>query len=191
MERRMRVTRPLTEQTRPAGARSLVGVFARRVAGVALCLCAVSGPPGAGVAAQHAGPETGRADGFGALRLPPSTPLIVGLRGGPELSGALVSVVPGALVLELNGGERRTVPLDMVTAVWRRGDRLRNGALIGGVVGLAGGLLGQSGCTGCGRERAVGVLVGVPFWAGIGAWIDARHTGRTLVYRATEPQPGR
>lgn len=121
-----------------------------------------------------------------ALRVPAAAAVVVRLRGGAELSGTFVSAAPDHLRLDLPSGERRVVPADMVVSVWRRGDRLVNGAVIGGLVGLAGGLLGQSGCTNCGNERAVGVVVGVPLWAGVGAWIDARHRGRTLVYEAPD-----
>ena len=70
-----------------------------------------------------------------------------------------------------------------VARIWER-DGLGNGALIGGLIGAAGALLGQSRCTRCAGQVAIGLAVGVPFWAGVGAWLDARHHGRTLVFEA-------
>ncbi len=103
---------------------------------------------------------------------------------GDEIEGRFVRASPQAIVvIESRGGET-TLPVERVLSVWKRGDRLRNGAVIGGLVGLAGGIFGQSGCTDCSGQIAIGIGLGVPLWAGLGALIDRQHVGRTLIYRA-------
>jgi hypothetical protein len=69
----------------------------------------------------------------------------------------------------------------------RRRDSIRNGAIIGGVIGLAFGLLGSSiaDCPGenpggsCPGTRVGGVIVSTALWTGIGAGVDAMVTDRT------------
>jgi hypothetical protein len=69
----------------------------------------------------------------------------------------------------------------------KRHDSLKNGAIIGGAIGLALGLLGSgiADCPGddpggsCPWARAGGVVVSTAFWAGIGIGLDALVTDRT------------
>ncbi len=42
----------------------------------------------------------------------------------------------------------------------------------------------NSACTDCGSEIALGIGLGVPLWAGVGALVDAQRVGRTLIYLA-------
>ena len=69
----------------------------------------------------------------------------------------------------------------------KRRDSLKNGAIIGGAIGLAIGLVaaGISDCPGddpggsCPAARAGGVVVSTAVWAGIGIGLDALVTDRT------------
>lgn len=69
----------------------------------------------------------------------------------------------------------------------RRRDSLKNGAIIGGLIGLAFGVLGSSiaDCPGddpggsCPGTRVGGVIMSTALWAGIGIGVDAMVTDRT------------
>lgn len=117
-----------------------------------------------------------------ALRVAPDTVLHVESVNGGEIRGRFVRVSAQALTITGLDGRELSLPVELIRSVWRRGDGLRNGAILGGLFGLAGALFGQSACTDCGSEVALGVVVGVPIWAGVGALIDRGHVGRTLVY---------
>ncbi len=119
-----------------------------------------------------------------SIRVAVGTMVYVSTRGGAELRGQFARVSDQSLVIIGPEGRELSVPAGEVARVWRRGDRLRNGAIIGGLVGVLGGVFGQSACTDCSGEIALAVGVGVPMWAGVGALIDRAHTGRTLIYRA-------
>ncbi|MEQ1573723.1 MAG: hypothetical protein ABL993_05700 [Vicinamibacterales bacterium] len=118
-----------------------------------------------------------------ALPLVPGSLIYVEDGAGNEMLARFVRASRAELVVEFRNN-RRVIAGPDVQAIWRRGDRLRNGALIGGVLGLLGGIAGQSRCTDCTSAVAVGIVIGVPLWAAIGTWIDSAHVGRTLVYRA-------
>jgi hypothetical protein len=146
----------------------------RTVISVLLCLC-VFGQPLMAAEPSH---------DLATLTLPARTEIIVRTTNGQEVRGRLVSVdAEGVTLTRPDGGETR-LARDEVSRLWRRGDSLKNGAIIGGVIGLAGAVAGQSECTDCSGEVALGIALGVPIWAGIGAWIDRLHVGRTLVYEA-------
>ena len=119
-----------------------------------------------------------------AMRVTPATVVYVRTSTGADVEGRFVRASARDLVIAGPDGRETTLGADQVVFVWRRGDSLRNGAIIGGLFGLAGGIFGQSQCTDCSGEIAIGVGLGVPLWAGIGALIDRQHAGRTLIYRA-------
>ncbi len=121
---------------------------------------------------------------LGSMRVAPNSVIYVRTASGVEIQGRLVRASAQALVLAGSDGAETTLMSSQVRLVWKLGDRLRNGAIIGGLVGLSSGILGQSQCTDCSREIAIAVGLGVPLWAGIGALIDRQHVGRTLIYRA-------
>lgn len=115
---------------------------------------------------------------------------------GVETSGRLLSLDPDSLVLLVGDTERR-FEAPRVRRIQKRGDSLRNGALIGAVVGGAMGLLatGIADCPGgdpggrCPGFRAAGLLVSTGVYAAIGAGIDALVTGRTTLYQAPAAPP--
>jgi hypothetical protein len=109
-----------------------------------------------------------------------------------ETRGVFRRTDPSSLTVDVDGSERRLDVASMVE-VWRRGDSVMNGGIIGALVGLGGGIV-------------VGLVVGIPIeneggstsevlpWAaalgagaglGIGLGMDALVHGRTLVYRRT------
>jgi hypothetical protein len=115
-----------------------------------------------------------------------------------ETSGRLLRFTPDSLVLLIDGMER-TFEAGHVRRIDRRGDSLKNGAIIGAVVGVVMGALsaGISDCPGdepggdCPGFRAVAVFVSTPIYAAIGTGIDALVVGRTRLYDAPEgPTPG-
>ena len=118
----------------------------------------------------------------------------------PRLSGQLVSVQDRsgqetlARVLRSNdrelvvtvAGIEQAIAVDRIARVFIRGDSLRNGAWWGGGLGFSNGVLSTQGlaCSGCPGEETALVLMSTGIGLAIGIWIDARHVGRTEVYRA-------
>jgi hypothetical protein len=99
-----------------------------------------------------------------------------------ETRGTFARVSPASIAV-LVDGQIREIPLDDVRQVARRGDRLWNGALIGGVFGGVVGALPAEGYTV--QDRVALSLIEGGVFAAIGAGIDALIHGRTVVYRAT------
>lgn len=118
------------------------------------------------------------------MSVAPQAVIYVRTTSGAEIQGRFVRSSSQVLVLSVADGSELTLPADEVSRVWRRGDGLRNGAIVGGAFGLAGAIFGQSQCTDCSSEIAIGIALGVPLWAGIGALVDRVHVGRTLIYLA-------
>jgi len=123
----------------------------------------------------------------------PPAPILKGMfvvyvldRSGAETKGSLVSLTHSALVVRTDTGSR-TFDLADVVRIHRQGDSLKNGAIIGAVVGAVSGVAlagdcspSQAGCGGGGRVALV--LTGIGVWAAIGAGIDALIPGRTLIW---------
>ena len=111
-------------------------------------------------------------------------------RAGAETRGRLLSITPIAIAIDVDGSQRTFAPAD-VTKIDRRGDSLKNGALIGAAIGVLTGFFGDcpragsnSAGNGCPGARIGYVLGGSAIWAGIGAGIDALIPGRTRLWPA-------
>jgi hypothetical protein len=110
---------------------------------------------------------------------------------GAETSGKLLRLNPDSIVL-LVGGAERQFETARVARIQKRGDSLRNGAIIGAVVGVAIGIItaGISDCPGdqpgggCPGSRAALFLVSTGVYSAIGTGIDALIPGRTTLYEA-------
>jgi hypothetical protein len=112
---------------------------------------------------------------------------------GTETSGKLLRLNPDSIVLLVDGAERR-FEAARVTRIQRRGDSLRNGAIIGAIVGAALGFVtsGIADCPGdnpgggCPGSRAALFVVSTGVYAAIGTGIDALIPGRTTLYEASK-----
>jgi hypothetical protein len=111
---------------------------------------------------------------------------------GAKTRGSVTGVQPSTLRLAVAGIEREWAASE-VREVRRRGDSVKNGAIIGavagGVVGGIGGwalgsLFVNEGASFAGPFLTV-LALGAGGGAGIGAGVDALIPGRTLVYRQT------
>lgn len=112
---------------------------------------------------------------------------------GEETTGRLIGLSPDSLVLQI-GEEERRFQATNVRRIVKRGDSLKNGALIGALVGgIFGALSSGSDCSDTtldalapcgGGARALGATIGAAAFAGIGVGIDALRTGRTTLYEA-------
>ncbi len=109
---------------------------------------------------------------------------------GAEASGKLLRLDLDSLVLLVGDTERR-FEAARVRRIEKRGDSLRNGAVIGAIVGAAIGVLaaGIADCPGdgggrCPGFRAAGFLISTGAYAAIGAGIDALVVGRQTLYEA-------
>jgi len=115
---------------------------------------------------------------------------------GAETSGKLLRLNPDSLVLLVDGHERQFESA-RVARIQKRGDSLRNGAIIGAVVGVALGVVtaGISDCPGdhpgggCPGSRAALFLVSTGVYSAIGTGIDALIPGRTTLYEAPKTPP--
>jgi hypothetical protein len=118
-------------------------------------------------------------------RLRPGDTIWVTDAQGREVKGQILSLAPDQLTLE--GGARTFAGPDVKAISVRRGDSLRNGALIG--MGVGGGLVAV-GCLAAGEEGdgawcVAGALIYAGIGAGIGVGIDALIPGKKIVaYRA-------
>jgi hypothetical protein len=131
--------------------------------------------------------------------LAPGTAVIVSFRGGERLECTFNRTGPDEILFnELNGNERRLPRLairEIETAAIVR-DRLRNGILIGALIGAAAGIVGTvaniNGKTSgtvywdedAGAYVLGGALVGGGIGAASGAIIDATIKHREVLYRA-------
>ena len=82
----------------------------------------------------------------------------------------------GATATELTvtiGGIEQRLPRRDIRRVSIQGDSLANGTLLGAAVGVLGGLAQGGAGTAAG---------GAAVYGGIGAWIDSRRVGRTVIY---------
>ena len=106
-------------------------------------------------------------------------------RSGAETEGSLVSLTDSALVVR-TGATDRSFELGDVVRVYREGDSLKNGAILGAVFGSITGLALAAGCSsgpGCGTgTRTAAAFSAIGVWAAIGASIDALIPGRTLIW---------
>lgn len=115
---------------------------------------------------------------------------------GVETSGTLLRLNPDSLVLLVSGAERR-FEAARVRRIQKRGDSLRNGALIGAIVGVVMGLVvaAISDCPGddpggsCPGTRAATFLFSTGAYAAMGAGLDALIPGRTTLYEAPTVPP--
>jgi len=109
---------------------------------------------------------------------------------GKETSGRLLSLTPDSMDLLVDGTQRH-FEAAYVRRIQKQGDSLRNGALIGALVGLGMGVLGaiMSDCSeaaeNCPGTRTALVLISTGVSAAIGTGIDALIVGRTVLYEAT------
>ena len=110
---------------------------------------------------------------------------------GTETSGKFLRLNPDSIVLLVEGAERQ-FETARVARIQKRGDSLRNGAIIGAVVGVALGILtagiadcpGERTGDGCAGSRAALLLVSTGFYSAVGTGIDALIPGRTTLYEA-------
>jgi hypothetical protein len=118
---------------------------------------------------------------------------------GRETSGKLLRFDRDALVLLVGGTEER-IEAARVKRIARRGDSLKNGAIIGAVIGVGMGLLsaGIADCVddqghvgGCGSGRTIAIVaMASGVYASIGTAIDALNVGRTTIYESPNVKPG-
>jgi hypothetical protein len=108
---------------------------------------------------------------------------------GTETTGRLLRFDPDSLVLLVDGTERR-FEAARIGRIDKRGDSLRNGVLIGAIVGAGVGSFtsGFSDCPGT-RDDCPGARIGMfvgstAIYTAIGTAIDALVTGRTTLYVA-------
>ena len=163
----------------------------RKFAGIAVMLMTVS-------IARAADVIPGRWERIETLL--PGTAIIVYLQGGERLEGTFNSIGPDEISCTESNGQERRLPraavLRIETASYAR-DRLRNGALIGALVGAAGGIAAiaayakakTNGPVHWGDEDGPGyliasALVGGGIGAATGATVDALIKHHEVLYRA-------
>jgi hypothetical protein len=107
--------------------------------------------------------------------------------GGREFKARLLNLSPETATL-LVDGQQREIALRQIARIERRGDSLRNGAIIGAVVvgGLCAITCGQGLDDGSNLGTVVAINAGLGALIGMG--IDALHQGRTPIYPATSSQ---
>lgn len=112
-------------------------------------------------------------------------------RTGEETKGKLVSLTGSAVVLQMDS-TTRTFNLADVVRIDRQGDSLKNGAIIGAVIGGVAGMITAGGLADCPNARSkcpgarvAGALIATGVWSVIGVGIDALIPGRTLLWKAS------
>lgn len=102
---------------------------------------------------------------------------------GQETIGRLVSWTPGSIVIKSKGADR-TYAAGEVVRVDLRDDSLRNGFLIGAVLGALPWIIGGCDCTGA-QTAAMVAAIGV--YGAVGAGIDALIPGRSPLWNSGAP----
>jgi len=97
--------------------------------------------------------------------------------------GRLRAITADQLLLVVDGAEV-AMPRSTITRIERRGDSLKNGFLIGALVGAPLGALSAGEVEAGGGSVAALAVFGIGVYGLIGMGIDAMHTGWTTVYRA-------
>jgi hypothetical protein len=116
-------------------------------------------------------------------------------RTGTETQGRLVSITESLISVDVNGATKTFTP-DDVSLIERKGDSLKNGAVIGTVVGAGLGVLSMgladcpAGRDNCPGTRAAGFLLSVGIYAAIGTGFDAAVSGRTRIWPRPRQQAG-
>jgi hypothetical protein len=108
---------------------------------------------------------------------------------GDELEGRLLDLGPNSLAMIVDG-RRVELPVEKVLRIEVPGDSLKNGALIGALVGgLWCALVCGQGLDSISHLPAA-VGFSAAFWSAVGAGIDAAIPGRTMIYRKSSPRVG-
>jgi hypothetical protein len=102
---------------------------------------------------------------------------------GRVTRGRLIELDRHRLALTTSEGPRSFTVND-VRKIERRGDSLKNGAIIGALVGILPAILSLQGSSGdlSAGETALWVLGGVAVYSALGVAVDALIVGRTTVY---------
>jgi hypothetical protein len=96
---------------------------------------------------------------------------------GVEIEGELITLGPASISLFTTEG-LRGVPLESVQRIQLKGDKLRNGALIGAAIGAA----FYAPALRHAPEFALFIPFGMAAGAAIGAYVDSLIPGRTTIY---------
>lgn len=107
-------------------------------------------------------------------------------RTGSELLARIVSATNVELIVTL-GGAPRTLQVTDIVRISLDGDSLTSGAIIGGAIGFPVGVLSCQGSVTENCNFPARALFGAAIYGAIGAWIDSRHHGRTVIYRSSSP----
>ena len=136
-------------------------------------------------AAAHAQEPLG---GWRGLNLSSLATIYVTDEAGRQTEGKLLGLEPQALVMLVNGVEQR-FDAARVRRIDRRGDSLKNGALIGAGAGVVFGLLAALGSDcpedfggSCPGTRATFFALSTIAYTGLGAGVDAMIVGRTRMF---------
>ena len=133
-------------------------------------------PPWTSASAQAKGKGLSRVDGY--------TGKIAWVidRMGRTLLVRVVNATDSELVVTV-GGAPQTIPVGEIARVFVEGDSVKDGTIIGGLIGIPLGILSCQGAQdGC--DVIAHAIAGIALYGGIGALIDWHHHGRTVLYRA-------
>lgn len=156
---------------------------------VAMGMMFVAGSP-ASAQSQPSGEPSGY--NWEGVRAKGLTTVFVRDTDGVSTTGKLLAFSPDALVLLVNGEERRLERSSVLRVQTR--DSLKNGTIIGAVAGVILGSItaGIADCTsgagsnGCPGVRLAFLALSTATYAGLGAGIDALVPGRTTIYAAPQ-----
>ena len=112
--------------------------------------------------------------------VPHLQPVYVAVQDSPvELRGRVIDLSRDRLALLIDGS-RRDLPLDRVVRIQVDGDPVRDGAIIGAIIG---GALSLAALRRAGASTAIAfTTMNVAVWAALGTAIDAMIPGRRTVY---------
>ena len=104
-------------------------------------------------------------------------------RTGGQVLARVVSATDSDLAVTL-GGVPQTIPAANIRRILIDGDSVRNGAIIGGLVGIPAGIFSCQGAPGPDCDFIAHAIAGAAIYGALGAFIDLRIHGRTVIYRA-------